>query len=339
MPTSMTRMPQLTTLQGIEIFREGTHVDDAGERRTFTRADVDAMAAVYDPKLHDAPVCVGHPAHDEPRFGHAAKLRAVDGTDGKRTLVMDAADVLPAFAEAAVEKRLFPKRSTAFYSPNHPKNPKPGSWYVRHVGFLGAQPPAIRGLADLPRLPQYADEGADLVCFSESASATTTEDQRMDEELKAQLAAEKAAREKAEADAKAANEALATAHKKARDTRHAENVQFAEGALKAGKLKADEVGEVVALLDLAGDAEVVQFGEGDKRKDLAPVPLIRRLVERAGALANMTETAGGEVVQFAEGSARGKSDADIDKAAKAYAAKHNVSYSEALDKVVSFTGA
>ena len=58
---------------------------------------------------------------------------------------MDAKDVEPQFAEM-VNTRRFPKRSTAFYTPDHPQNPKPGVWYLRHVAFLGAQPPAVKGL-------------------------------------------------------------------------------------------------------------------------------------------------------------------------------------------------
>ncbi|MBE2242448.1 MAG: hypothetical protein IAE86_06820 [Burkholderiaceae bacterium] len=328
-----------TTLpQGIEIFREGTHVDDAGVPHAYSAADIDAMAAAYDPALHDAPLTVGHPATDEPRYGHVAALQAVDNAAGQRTLVMTAADVQPAFAEAVTDRR-FPKRSTAFYSPAHPQNPKPGSWYVRHVGFLGAQPPAVKGLADLPRT-QFADEGAGLVCFSEPAPTQPRKDTMDEKDLQAQLDAEKAARAEADKRAKEADDRYAAQLKAQRDAQHAEHVQFAEAQLKAGRLTKPEVPELVAALDQAAAAEVVQFGEGSDKKPLAPVALIKRLVERAAPLANLGGNAGGAAVQFGEGGeggARGKSDAEIDAAAKAYAAKHNVSYGEALNRVVSFT--
>lgn len=325
-----------TTLpQGIEIFREGTHVDDAGVARTYSAADIDAMAAAYDPALHDAPLTIGHPASDEPRWGHVAGLQAVNAADGKRTLVMTAADVQPAFAEAVLDRR-FPKRSTAFYPPADPRNPKPGGWYVRHVGFLGAQPPAVRGLADLPRT-QFADEGAGLVCFSEPATThQPTKDDPMDETLQAQLDAEKKAREQAEARAREADERLAANLNAQRTAQHAEHVQFAEAQLKAGKLTKTEVPELVAALDQAAAAEVVQFGEGSDKKPLAPVAFIKRLVERTAPLASLQERAGAPV-QFGEGGSRGKTDAEIDADAKAYAARHNVSYAEALTRVVSFT--
>ncbi len=40
----------------------------------------------------------------------------------------------------------FKSRSASFYHPDNPNNPKPGVYYLRHVGFLGAQPPAVKGL-------------------------------------------------------------------------------------------------------------------------------------------------------------------------------------------------
>lgn len=329
MPAATAALPQ-----GIEIFREGTHVDDAGVARTYTRADLAASAAAYDPKVHDAPLTIGHPKLDEPRYGSVAGLQVRDGADGKAVLTMSVTDLVPAFAEAVTGK-LFPKRSTAFYPPDHPQNPKPGVWYVRHVGFLGAQPPAVKGLADLPRLAAFSDGGAPLACFSE----TTHEVDPMDKELQAQLDAEKAAREKAEKAAADATAALQASQAAQRQARHAEHVAFAEGQAKAGKLTKPEVVELVAMLDLVAAAETVQFGEGADKKDLVPVPLIKRLVERAAPLANFSESAGGRIPNAELGAAKGKSDAEIHEAALAYSLQHKVAYSEALSAVTFTTTA
>ncbi|STD22410.1 Uncharacterised protein [Enterobacter asburiae] len=51
----------------------------------------------------------------------------------------------PQFAELVGNGR-FKKVSASFYLPDSPNNPKPGTLYLRHVGFLGAQPPSIKGL-------------------------------------------------------------------------------------------------------------------------------------------------------------------------------------------------
>lgn len=51
----------------------------------------------------------------------------------------------PEFAEMVNAGR-FKKISASFYTPDAPNNPVPGVYYLRHVGFLGAQPPAVKGL-------------------------------------------------------------------------------------------------------------------------------------------------------------------------------------------------
>lgn len=51
----------------------------------------------------------------------------------------------PDFVEA-VKSGAYKKISVSLYGPESPNNPLPGHYYLRHVGFLGAQPPAIKGL-------------------------------------------------------------------------------------------------------------------------------------------------------------------------------------------------
>lgn len=143
--------------QAIEIFRAGTHVDSAGNTRTFTPQDLQAMAATYNPMLHEAPLTLGHPDADRPAYGWVKSLTATN--DGR--LLMQADRVDPAFA-AGVKASRYKKRSASFYPPHAPNNPKPGQWYLRHVGWLGAQPPAVQGLADV-NFGTATDDGA--VCF------------------------------------------------------------------------------------------------------------------------------------------------------------------------------
>ncbi|WP_275100142.1 peptidase [Sedimenticola hydrogenitrophicus] len=58
-----------------------------------------------------------------------------------------------------VDKGRFKKVSASFYPPTHPANPVPGVYYLRHVGFLGAQPPAVKGL----KAVEFADEADGIV--------------------------------------------------------------------------------------------------------------------------------------------------------------------------------
>ncbi len=52
----------------IEIFRAGSHTDDTGTVHKFSAADVAAMVTSYDPALREAPLTVGHPAHNLPAY-------------------------------------------------------------------------------------------------------------------------------------------------------------------------------------------------------------------------------------------------------------------------------
>jgi hypothetical protein len=134
------RLPCGDGVTAIEIFRSGKHEASSGETITFSAADLAAIATGYDAKAHLAPVVVGHPRADAPAYGWIKGLRV----EGDR-LVAEADQVEPQFAELVKAGR-FKKVSAAFYRPDDAGNPKPGAYYLRHVGFLGAQPPAIKGL-------------------------------------------------------------------------------------------------------------------------------------------------------------------------------------------------
>lgn len=143
---SMDTMGAVQTFQNqpIEIFRMGTHIDSDGNKRTFTVQDVQSMASAYDPARHEAPLTLGHPASDRPAYGWVKSLTAT--IDGR--LLMLTTKVDPVFVEGVKSGR-YSKRSASFYPPYAPTNPTPGQWYLRHVGWLGAQPPAVQGLADV----------------------------------------------------------------------------------------------------------------------------------------------------------------------------------------------
>lgn len=124
----------------IEIFRAGTHTAASGRSVTITDAELDAIAAGYDAAAHEAPIVVGHPETDAPAYGWVGRLRVEAGR-----LQAEATQLDPAFAELVRAGR-FKKISASFYAPDSPANPRPGQWYLKHVGFLGAAPPAVKGL-------------------------------------------------------------------------------------------------------------------------------------------------------------------------------------------------
>lgn len=126
----------------IEIFCTGKHIASNGAELTFSEADLQATIAAYDPALHEAPIVIGHPTHDAPAYGWVRSL----ASDGGR-MQAEPHQVDAEFAEIVTAGR-YKKISASFYSPTSPNNPKPGVYYLRHVGFLGAMPPAVKGLRE-----------------------------------------------------------------------------------------------------------------------------------------------------------------------------------------------
>lgn len=329
-------MNTATLPPAIEIFRPGRQIDDSGVEHVFDAAAIAAMATAYDPALREAPLCVGHPESNLPAYGWVKSLSV--NADGR--LVMDPHQVEPQFAELVGAGR-FKKRSAAFYTPQHPNNPKPGVWYLRHVAFLGAQPPAVAGLKDI----QFADADQGCVCFSEGDFSQPHNNQELSMDEKERLAkaeaeavAARAAQVAAEAATAEANAKLAQFAEQQRQQRQAGFVAFAEAQVKAGVLTVPEAAALPGVMAAMADAQAVEFAEGGATKKVSPVQWLQDFVSSRKPIVQFGEFAtGGSGAQQGQGSAAGKSDAEIDAAAKAYAAHHKVQYADALKAVVGFT--
>lgn len=127
-------------MKPLHIFKSGKHIAMGGGSFNFSESDLAATVRAYSPALHEAPLVIGHPKHDAPAAGWVKSLQATP-----EGLTAETQQVDPAFAEL-VGKGSYKKISASFYHPDSPSNPVPGVYYLRHVGFLGAQPPAIKGL-------------------------------------------------------------------------------------------------------------------------------------------------------------------------------------------------
>ena len=154
-------MPQAaaTAHKPLHIFKPGQWTTLGGETIAFSEADLQATAQAYDPKKSKAPLVVGHPKTDDPAKGWTVSLSA-----SERGLFAAADKVDPAFAES-VRSGAYGTVSAKFYRPEDPNNPVPGVWYLRHIGFLGAHPPGVKGLDD----PEFA-EADGCVCFQEGVA-------------------------------------------------------------------------------------------------------------------------------------------------------------------------
>ncbi|MBF0189781.1 MAG: hypothetical protein HQL99_01365 [Magnetococcales bacterium] len=124
----------------IAVFKSGRHADMSGTTLVITDADLERTVAAYDPALWKAPLVIGHPRHDTPAWGWVTALSLQAGT-----LMATLTDLDPAVI-ALVNEGRYRNVSVSFYTPDGPGNPLPGVYYPRHVGLLGAQPPAVKGL-------------------------------------------------------------------------------------------------------------------------------------------------------------------------------------------------
>lgn len=162
-------MTQKPLTARIEVFRPGTFKPMDGEAITYSAADLKAMADAYSPDTAPAPIVVGHPSTDAPAFGWVEKF---DYDQNAERLYATLTDIEPQFAEMVKAGR-FKKVSMAFFAPKTTHNPIPGSWYPKHLGFLGAAAPAVSGLknaafagaADVIFTAQFGERG-----FEETAS-------------------------------------------------------------------------------------------------------------------------------------------------------------------------
>ncbi|MDN5786387.1 hypothetical protein, partial [Pseudorhodobacter sp.] len=111
---------------------------------TYSAADLKAVADAYDFDTAPAPIVVGHPDADAPAFGWVESFE-YDAAAGR--LFANLNEIEPAFAELVKAGR-FKKVSMSFFRPDQGHNPVPGTWYPKHVGFLGAAAPAVSGLAN-----------------------------------------------------------------------------------------------------------------------------------------------------------------------------------------------
>ena len=177
-------MPGLT--DWFDVFRCGTHLDHSGKWRTFSEADIDKAIASY--QSDSAPIVVGPPTLNAPAFGWIQQFRRQGPT-----LQARCSRVADEFADL-VKRGLYKNRSISFNSDGT----------FRHVGFLGAAAPAVKGLEDI----QFADKGefitmdtAETVQTEQAAAQEQAEEVQVEPEAEAKTAENEAEMQSSRADA------------------------------------------------------------------------------------------------------------------------------------------
>ncbi|MDH5298671.1 MAG: hypothetical protein OEV91_06590 [Desulfobulbaceae bacterium] len=340
-------------MPALEIFKPGRHTAMNGQVIEFTDAHLAATVAAYDPAKLEAPLVVGHPKADAPAYGWVGALSLAEGVMAAEPVQVDAD-----FAEMVNAGR-FKRISASFYLPDAPGNPVPGVYYLRHVGFLGAQAPAVKGLKSasfaeaeegvvefgeeawpLARffrrlrewliekhgtdeadrvLPGWEVEDMQAVAMRpvEQGAPTSTaagfsepagpaKEGAMAGKIYTDADIEKAKQEGAAAAAASFAEREAKLREQEKAGRTREHLAFAEGLIKEGKLLPAMKDQAVALLDFAAGAEsqVIEFGEGDGKKSMPAVDMVKGYLAGQPKIVEFGEHAG------ADGAAAQGDDAD-----------------------------
>jgi hypothetical protein len=143
-----------------EVFKAGLHTDAGGNEKDWTIEDLDTIAAKYNNQLpdekHEAPVVIGHPVNNSPAYAWVDELKR----DGER-LLAKFNQLDPEF-EQLIRDGKYKKVSIALYP----------DMMLRHVGYLGAVPPAVKGLKDTNF---NSDEAFVELMFEENSTNARTE--------------------------------------------------------------------------------------------------------------------------------------------------------------------
>lgn len=122
------------------MFKAGEHMDSDNDRARFTIRDLEDIVSCYDPRVHEAPLIIGHEQNDStPALGWVREVwRKGRSLWGKIELTPR--------AERIISEGTFKKVSSSFYAPEAETNPNRGKLSLRHLALVSI--PAVKGLAD-----------------------------------------------------------------------------------------------------------------------------------------------------------------------------------------------
>lgn len=160
-----------------EIFKTGVRNSSNGLLAEWSKERLQRIAQCYNPAIFNAPLVIGHPESNKPEYGHVKRLFEHNGV---LFAECDLADSLLSLIKQGRYKFI----SSSFFLPDSAKNPFKGRDYLRHVGFLGAMPPAVKGLQNAQtstaNIASYNEiEIGDFLCFSEQTYRQETESEKL----------------------------------------------------------------------------------------------------------------------------------------------------------------
>jgi len=155
----------------IKVARTGRFTDMRGQRLEFTEATLDRIVKQYDPSRQEAPLVFGHPDVSDPAYGWVERLKRQGGF-----LLAKLRDV-PDQVKKLIDEGRYRYVSMSLFKDHT----------LRHIGLLGANPPAIDGLGPV----KLSAEGAQEISFAHQdlEEQDMNELEKLLQEIKAELGA------------------------------------------------------------------------------------------------------------------------------------------------------
>ena len=260
-------------MKKIQIFRPGKFKAMNGQEVSFSADMLEDIARSYDPALHKSPIVIGHPKLDDPAWGWIKSLAFSGGilTAMPETIVQEFA--------AVVAAGHYKKVSASFFTPDSAGNPTPGKHYLKHVGFLGAVPPAVTGLQPVSFA---ADEKTICIEFSAEGyepggEGTTEKEEYLNKE---QLALDAKRKEQDEREKRL--------NAKEKGLKRVEFSTFIDGLKKEGKVLPAFENDLVNFMAAIDGGEVIEFAAD---KQVAPLDFFKDYLAKQPKVVEFAEIA------------------------------------------------
>lgn len=260
----------------IEIFRTGTHKPMKGEARAFSESDLDSI--VEKNTGRQVPLVIGHPKMEDPAYGWASSF-AREG----EVLFAEVDDNIDPEFEQLVNAGRYKNVSIHLNKDNT----------IRHIGFLGAVPPAVKGLKPV----QFADD-LEGECFGElEEEVPPAPDPAPDPEPEPEPEPTKGdpTLTRIQELEKQVNDLLKEKEEKLAADKKAEFAQFADELVSQGRVKQDMKARIVEVMEQLhqDDSGAMKFSDSEP----AGVTAFRELLK---ALPKMVEPGRIVGMQFAQ---------------------------------------
>lgn len=230
-------------MEWCHIFKTGRHKDSKGIEHNWTLEDLEKIKQNFKEKKLNVPIAIGHIKTSSPAYGWVDDIKIE-----KENLYAKYKDVQPEFKEA-YKKGLFKERSISLDKDLN----------LRHIAFLGAQAPAIKGLE------QFCFENSEddlTICFCQYENTNKGEAMNIEE-------LEKTLSEKEEKIT-----ALETKLKKQKEEKLSKDFEdFCDNAIKDGNIIPAQKNDVLEIFESCVNS--IDFEDENEKN---PISLLKKFV-------------------------------------------------------------